>query len=83
MLARCLIAHSHSIIKCRIIRAFKRTGIYPSSVFHFIHYCHEVREIPNQVRNQAKEVIEQELEARRTRILGKRKRSIVNESIIV
>jgi hypothetical protein len=35
------------------------------------------------VRNQAKEVIEKELEARTTRILGKRKRSIVSETNIV
>jgi hypothetical protein len=83
MLARSLIAHSNSITECHIKRAFKHTGIYPPSISHFIHYCYGVREIPDQVRNQAKEVIEKELEARTTRILGKRKRSIVSESIIV
>jgi hypothetical protein len=83
MIAQSLLAHTHAVTKHRIIRAFKLTGIYPPSINHFLYYCKGVTNVPDDVKIHAKEVVEAEQLARNARILGKRRRNIVNEMCIV
>lgn len=83
MLGRSLIAFTSSFTKSRIKRAFKHTGIYPPSLLTFIAHCKGVRDVPDQISAQAKELTEREQQDRSDRILGKRRRSIVDEAIIV
>ncbi len=83
MLGRSMTAQLHAVNKRSIRRSFHYTGIYPFSFHHFIFYCHGVRDVPVQVREEAAQAVQAEKEAEGQRLLGKRRRSVQDEMYLI
>ncbi len=78
MLGRSLIANAKSVTKAHIRRAFFHSGIYPLSFEHFIYYCHNIRDVPQEVREHAKTVFEDEQQQKRQRLESRPRNRIVD-----
>ncbi len=83
MLGRALIANTRATLCANIKRAFYHTGIYPFSFNHFIFYTHSVSNVPPEVRDEAKRVMEQEREANKQRILNKGRVNVYDQIVLV
>ena len=83
MLGRALIANMHAVTAYKVRRAFYDTGIYPVSIEHFIVNCFCVRDVPPEVRVQAKEVVAKEKEDRAQRLQNRPRRNVHDQLLLV
>ena len=62
---------------------FSMRGIYPVSIEHFIVNCFCVRDVPPEVRVQAKEVVAKEKEDRAQRLQNRPRRNVHDQLLLV
>lgn len=82
MMAKSLIAHERVFLKRKIKSAFKKTGLYPISFDQFLANAGGIRNVPPQRHAAALQAVENELQAFKASVAGKRRRDVSNAMFI-
>jgi hypothetical protein len=75
-IGKSLVAYRQAVTPQNIRKSFYKTGIYPPSMYTFLHFAEGLREVPNDVLDTAHTVVNERREGLHQSISGSRRYSI-------
>lgn len=82
-IARGLLANMDCMKHNDIVRAFYHTGVFPVCRFTFIHFARGIFQVPEDVRQRARAVVEGLQLAKKQRVKAKGRINIVENALVV